>query len=82
MRKLLLFVILAAGGAYTASAERRPITETDLLKFQWIADPQISPDGREAAYVLVTVNEKEDRYDTSLWSVATAGGAQPRRLTA
>ena len=40
------------------AADRRPITETDILKFQWVADPQISPDGREVAYVLVTVNEK------------------------
>ena len=64
------------------AADRRPITETDILKFQWVADPQISPDGREVAYVLVTVNEKEDRYETSLWSVSTWGSAAPRRLTA
>jgi dipeptidyl aminopeptidase/acylaminoacyl peptidase len=76
-------VLLFAGASVIlAAADRRPITETDLLKFQWIADPQISPDGREIAYVLVTVNEKEDRYDTSLWSVATAGGVPSRRLTA
>ncbi len=64
------------------AAERRPITETDILKFQWVADPQISPDGREVAYVLVTVNEKEDRYETSLWMVGTSGSAASRRLTA
>ena len=64
------------------AAERRPITETDILKFQWVADPRISPDGREVAYVLVTVNEKEDRYETSLWMVEASGKAAPRRLTA
>src|SRR5678815_3017132 len=61
-----------------AAPVRRPITETDLLKFRWIADPRISPDGRDIAYVLVTVDENEDRYSTSIWTVATSGDTPPR----
>lgn len=79
-RVLLFSIALAAGAA--AQAAPRPITETDLLKFRWVADPRISPDGKDVAYVLVTVNEKEDRYDTNLWIVNTSGTALPRRLTA
>src|SRR5471030_2233630 len=60
---------------------RRFITETDLFKFTWIADPQISPDGATVAFVLVTVNEKENRYETSLFAVPASGAAAPRRLT-
>ena len=82
MRALAAAIFLAALTAVLGAAARRPITETDFLKFQWVADPRISPDGKEVAFVLVSVNEKEDRYDTSLWSVATSGNAQPRRLTA
>ena len=48
------------------AAEKRFITESDLLKFTWIADPQIAPDGSSVAFVRVTVNEKENRYETSL----------------
>ena len=81
IRALSVTLLLLAAAA-TATAAGRPITETDLLKFQWVTDPQISPDGREVAYVLVQVNEKEDRYDTSLWSVATSGSGAPKRLTA
>src|SRR5438309_2183203 len=81
MRKSF-FLFAMAWAVTVAAAGKRPITETDLLKFQWVADPQISPDGREVTYVLVTVNENEDRYDTSLWQVATTGSAAPRRLTA
>src|SRR5207247_3195949 len=65
-----------------AAAVPRPITESDLLKFQWIADPEISPDGREVAFVLVSVNEKEDRYDTSLWLVPSSGQEVAHPLTA
>ncbi|HEV3062622.1 MAG TPA: S9 family peptidase [Vicinamibacterales bacterium] len=60
---------------------RRFITEKDLLKFTWIADPQISPDGSQVAFVRVTVNEKENRYETSIFTVPAKGGEAPRRLT-
>ncbi len=79
---LLGVACLVWTAALPASAQKRSITETDILKFKWVADPQISPGGKEVAYVLVTVNEKEDRYDTSIWSVSTSGSAEPRRLTA
>ena len=79
---VVLFGALVAWPAAAPAAPKRPITETDLYAFQWVAAPQISPDGRQAAYVLVTVNEKRDGYDTSLWIVPTSGAAAPRRLTA
>src|ERR1044072_6292695 len=61
-------------------ANGRLITEMDLFKFVWIADPQISPDGSRVAYVRVWVNQKSDRYDTAIWVVSTGGG-QPRQIT-
>jgi dipeptidyl aminopeptidase/acylaminoacyl peptidase len=60
---------------------RRLITEHDLFKFTWIADPQISPDGSNVVFVRVTVSEKQDGYDTSLFVVPASGAAPPRRLT-
>jgi len=54
--------------------------ETDLLRLTWIADPQISPDGRRIVYTRVVVDKALDTYQTSLWIVATTGGA-PRALT-
>jgi dipeptidyl aminopeptidase/acylaminoacyl peptidase len=65
----------------TRAAEKRFITENDLLKFTWIADPQVSPDGATVVFVRVTVNEKENRYDSSLFSVPTSGLETPRQLT-
>lgn len=63
------------------AAEKRFITEKDLLKFTWIADPQISPDGSTIAFVRVTINEKENRYETSLFVVPATGAESPRMLT-
>src|SRR6516164_6404037 len=75
------FVLVFALGMGTALAEKRPITEKDLWDFVWIGDPQVSPDGSRVAFVRVTVNEKKEGYNTSIWSVPTAGGEAPRQLT-
>ncbi len=52
-----------------------------MFRFQWIGDPQVSPDGSRVVFVRVTVNEKKESYDTSLWTVATDGSSAPQRLT-
>src|SRR5262247_3583387 len=67
--------------AVSSGSQKRTITEMDLFKFVWIADPQISPDGSRVAFVRVWVNQKADRYDSALWIVPTNGGAA-RQLTA
>ena len=73
-----MFLLLAI---VPRAAEKRFITEKDLFKFTWIADPQIAPDGSTIPYVRVTVNEKENRYETSLFTVGTTGAEAARRLT-
>ena len=64
-----------------ALAQRRPISEKDLFKFVWVADPQIAPDGSQVAFVKVTVDEKKDAYDTALWIVKADGSEPARPLT-
>ncbi len=71
------FVIVFALGMGNALAEKRPITEKDLWDFVWIGDPQVSPDGSRVAFVRVTVNEKKEGYNTSIWSVNLESG-RPR----
>ena len=81
-RIAILGAVLLLGALPSAQTGKRPISELDLFRFVWIADPQIAPDGKAVAFVRVTVNEKRDGYDTALWLVETGGGAAPRPLTA
>src|SRR6266704_1979503 len=74
-------VSLLAIGTGSAVSQKRNITEKDLWDFVWIGDPQISPDGIRVAFVRVTVNEKREGYNTSVWSVPVAGGEEPHQLT-
>jgi dipeptidyl aminopeptidase/acylaminoacyl peptidase len=78
-RAIYLFVLIT--GISAAFAQKRNITEKDLWDFVWIGDPQVSPDGSRVAFVRVTVNEKKEGYNTSVWSVTTAGGEEPHQLT-
>lgn len=59
--------------------------EEDLLRFEWIADPRISPDGTRVAYTRVTVDAEADEYRTNVWlcDVPAEGEAPspPRPLT-
>jgi dipeptidyl aminopeptidase/acylaminoacyl peptidase len=78
-RRFTLALVLLATTAF--AQEKRLITENDLMKFIWIADPQISPDGSQVVFTRVTVNDKQEDYETSLWTVPARGGEEPRRLT-
>jgi dipeptidyl aminopeptidase/acylaminoacyl peptidase len=81
MRTIVSYLIVLLAGTTTVFAQKRNITEKDLFDFVWIGDPQISPDGMRVAFVRVTVNEKKEGYNTSIWSVPVAGGEEPHQLT-
>src|SRR5437016_11604719 len=78
---LWVFLLTTIFVVTPAIAQKRNITEKDLFNFNWVADPQVAPDGSRVAFVRVTVNEKRDGYDTSVWVVAASAGEAPHRLT-
>jgi dipeptidyl aminopeptidase/acylaminoacyl peptidase len=57
---------------------KRNITYEDLLRLKFIADPQISPDGKQVVFPVKTVDETANRYRVHLLMVdiATAGSKQ------
>src|SRR6266850_3947404 len=81
MHKLAIYFFILGAGVSSLFAQKRSITEKDLWDFVWIGDPQVSPDGSRIAFVRVTVNEKKEGYNTSIWSVPAAGDEVPRQLT-
>jgi dipeptidyl aminopeptidase/acylaminoacyl peptidase len=67
-------------GAVAAQAAGRPLNPQDFYRIQEVSDLQVSPDGKQIAY-LVSHNDKEaDEIQTNLWMVAWDGG-EPIQLT-
>ncbi|PYI74813.1 MAG: S9 family peptidase, partial [Verrucomicrobia bacterium] len=81
MRPLVTCLVLFLTGTTGLFAEKRNITEKDLWDFVWIGDLQVSPDGSRVVFVRVTVNEKKEGYNTSIWSVPVTGDGAPYQLT-
>ena len=77
MKKVCLCLVLLFLGMTVFSAaafgQKRSITEKDLFNFRWIGNPQISPDGKQVAFVRIVVDEKRDSYETAIWGVSVDG---------
>ncbi|MFQ3634156.1 TolB family protein, partial [Roseiflexus sp.] len=57
-----------------------PFVVEDLYRLGWLEDPQVSPDGREVAFVRVTIDRPANANRRAIW-IAPTGGGLPRRFT-
>jgi dipeptidyl aminopeptidase/acylaminoacyl peptidase len=55
-------------------------TVEDLYRLVWLEDPQVRPDGREVAFVRVTIDRPANANHRAIWIVSTSEG-HPRRFT-
>ena len=86
MRSIYRFLIPVIGAVVLScglqAVEKRGITAEDYFSFRFLADPHLSPDGKQCVYVLTTIDQKRNRRDSSIWVVSVDGSAPPRRLSA
>src|SRR6185369_11169463 len=68
----LLLVLLLAPAIF-AQTTRRPLKLDDLTRFRDVRDPQVSPDGQLVAYVVATVDTKDDKSSSHIWMVSMDG---------
>jgi dipeptidyl aminopeptidase/acylaminoacyl peptidase len=61
--------------------DRTPITIDDLYQLGWLEDPRFSPDGRQVAFVRVSIDRTGNCYRHAIW-LAPADGGAARRFTA
>ena len=73
--------LLAAVLLLPIAGAAAPFDAEILVDLRRLSDPQLSPDGREVAYVLRETDRENDKGATDLWVVAADGSGSPRRLT-
>ncbi len=71
---------LALACALAAHAQKAPFDVNAMLKLNRIADPQLSPDGRQVLFSVQTIDVEKNTRPRQLWIVPIEGGA-PRQLT-
>jgi dipeptidyl aminopeptidase/acylaminoacyl peptidase len=76
----ILLVILAVAATLSAQSARRPFKLDDLARLRDVRDPQLSPDGQWIAYVVATIEAKEDKGNTHVWLVGY-DGKNDRQIT-
>ncbi len=90
MKKLLsvivvLLILTQQSPQHEASAQeagrKRGITAEDYFAFEFLSDPRISPDGKWVAYVVTTIDQKQNRRQSNIWIAATDGSSTPRQFT-
>lgn len=72
----LSFLALAA-----QAQSQRGITPEDYFAFEFISDPNISPDGKLVAYVVTKIDRAQNRRNSSIWMAATDGSRAPWQFT-
>src|SRR2546421_11733891 len=77
---LILLLILTVATALSAQTAQRPFKLDDLARLRDVRDPQLSPDGNWVAYVVATIDAKEDKGTTHIWLVGY-DGKNDRQIT-
>src|SRR5437660_12356423 len=73
-----LFLLVAVEQAQQSP---RGITPEDYLAFEFISDPNVSPDGKLVAYVVTKIDRAQNRRNSSIWMAATDGSRAPGQFT-
>jgi dipeptidyl aminopeptidase/acylaminoacyl peptidase len=77
----ILVLLLAVTNLATAQqSARRPLKLDDLARVRDVRDPQVSPDGQWVAYVVSTIDVKEDKSNAHIWMVSF-DGKNDRQIT-
>ncbi len=76
----VLFLCAALAIAISAQTTKRPLKLDDLPRFREVRDPRCSPDGESIAFVVSTIDAKEDKSSSHIWLVGRDGKGE-RQIT-
>ncbi|HNT01275.1 MAG TPA: S9 family peptidase, partial [Candidatus Saccharicenans sp.] len=69
---LAIFSCLSLGPA--AMAEKKALTFSDFIKIKRLSDPELSPDGRQLAFVVTVMDLEKNKGNSDIWIVPASGG--------
>src|SRR5512136_262430 len=76
-----ILVLLLVCTTVLSAQTKHPLKLEDIARLQDVRDPQCSPDGKWVAYVVSTIDVKEDKSSSHVWMVSFDGQSD-RQITA
>jgi len=71
---IILGLVLILSFSLASSQEKKALSFDDFIKIKRISDPQLSPDGKQIAFVLTTMDLKANKGNSDIWLVPSTGG--------
>jgi dipeptidyl aminopeptidase/acylaminoacyl peptidase len=81
IRTAIGLLVLFVAAAMPAAAQTRGVTPEDYFALETLGDPHFSPDGATIAFVVTTVDQKQNRRRSEIWTVPADGSREPMVLT-
>src|SRR6185295_18251601 len=81
MKKIACFVVSSLLLATVCGAQTRGVTAEDYFAFETLSDPHFSPDGSSIAFVVTTVDQKQNRRRSEIRLLAADGSREATVLT-
>src|SRR5689334_2597156 len=73
MAMMAMMAMLSLAAVAGQSEGKRGITPEDYFAFVNVSDPRLSPDGKLIAYVITTVDQRQNRRYSSIWMTSSDG---------
>ena len=80
-RTALAIIAIICASVQPLVAQTRGMTAEDYFAFKSLNDVRISPDGTTVAFVVGTVDQKQNRRYNAIWTVPSDGSREPSLLT-
>lgn len=80
IRVPVLAIVAFAATVASAQPAKHPLRIEDIQKIRDVRDPRCSPDGRSVAYVVSSIDVKEDKSASHIW-LAGFDGKSDRQIT-
>src|SRR4029077_2512142 len=77
----LSVAVLSLVCAAPAMAQNRGATAEDYFAFETLGDPHFSPDGSTVAFTVTTIDQKQNRRRSEVWSMPVDGSRPAAALT-
>lgn len=71
---IILMLVLSLSFTFSSAVEKKALSFDDFIRIKRVTDPQLSPDGKQIALVITTMDLEANKGNSDIWVVPATGG--------